>query len=111
VELPKAANGKRCRTAHLKPVYVLTSPVTISAAEEFAYDLQALGRATVVGETTTGAAHLTAGGQVAPHLFITISIARPINPVTKTNWEGVGVIPDIKVSARDALRIAQERIR
>jgi C-terminal processing protease CtpA/Prc len=92
-------------------VYVLTSPVTISAAEEVAYDLQALGRAKVVGATTAGAAHLTASGPVGPHLFITISIARPIAPVTQSNWEGIGVIPDIKVSASDALRIAQERIR
>ena len=94
-------------------MYVLTSTLTISAAEEFAYDLQALKRAVVVGEVTAGAAHMTASGQIAPHLMIAVPIARPINPVTKTDWEGVGVIPDVRVAASDALatalRLAREK--
>jgi len=32
---------------------------------------------------------------------------RPINPITHTDWEGVGVAPDIKASAKNALDVAQ----
>ena len=39
------------------PVYVLTSPRTFSAAEEFTYNLKNMERATIVGETTGGGAH------------------------------------------------------
>jgi hypothetical protein len=94
-----------------KPVYVLTSTLTISAAEEFAYDLQSLKRATIVGETTAGAAHLTASGRIGAHLMVAVPIARPINPITKTDWEGVGVIPDVRVPADDALASALKLIR
>ncbi len=99
------------RFGDTKPVYILTSTLTISAAEEFAYDLQALKRAIIVGEITAGAAHMTASGQIGDHLMIAIPIARPINPVTKSDWEGVGVVPDIQVPARDALLTAQRLIR
>ncbi len=44
-----------------RPVYVLTSHHTFSGGEDFAYTLQALGRGTVVGETTGGGAHPTRG--------------------------------------------------
>ena len=94
-----------------KPVFILTSRLTISAAEEFAYDLQSLKRATIVGETTAGAAHLTATSRIGAHLMIAVPIARPINPVTKTDWEGVGVIPDVRVPADDALASALKLIR
>ncbi|MEO7085872.1 MAG: S41 family peptidase [Gemmatimonadaceae bacterium] len=94
-----------------KPVYILTSSLTISAAEAFAYDLQSLKRAIVVGETTAGAANMTASGQIGEHLMINVSIARAINPITGTNWEDRGVVPDIQVPASDALSTAQRLIR
>ncbi|NUT45760.1 MAG: S41 family peptidase [Saccharothrix sp.] len=86
-----------------KPVYVLTSGRTFSGAEELAYDLQQLGRATIVGETTGGGAHPRRGFTVHPHLEATIPTARAVNPVSGTNWELVGVRPDIPVPAADAL--------
>ncbi|HEX8255261.1 MAG TPA: S41 family peptidase [Thermoanaerobaculia bacterium] len=87
-------------------VYVLTSDFTFSAAEEFAYDLKNLGRAKVIGETTGGGAHPVATYRL-PHGFLgIIPNRRAINPISKTNWEGVGVEPDIKVKADDALRAA-----
>jgi len=86
-----------------KPVHVLTGPRTFSAAEELAYDLQQLGRATVVGEPTRGGAHPREGWTVHPNLEATIPVARAINPVSGTNWEGTGVLPDVPCPAPDAL--------
>ncbi|HYO79675.1 MAG TPA: S41 family peptidase [Thermoanaerobaculia bacterium] len=87
-------------------VYVLTSDFTFSAAEEFAYDLKNLGRAKVIGETTGGGAHPVATYRL-PHGFLGIvPNRRAINPISNTNWEGVGVEPDVKVKADDALRAA-----
>ena len=93
------------------PVYVLTSRRTFSGAEEFTYNLKNLKRATIVGETTGGGAH-PVFGQSLPHGFsITVPFARAINPITKTNWEGVGVTPHIETSADGALDAALEHAR
>ncbi|MFJ8062319.1 S41 family peptidase [Streptomyces sp. NPDC096142] len=86
-----------------KPLYVLSSATTFSAAEELAYDLQQLGRATVVGERTRGGAHPCEGWTVHPHLEVTVPVGRAVNPVSGTNWEGTGVQPDIPCTAPDAL--------
>ena len=86
-----------------KPLYVLTSGSTFSGGEELAYDLQQLGRATVVGEVTGGGAHPREGWTVHPHLEATIPVARAVNPVSGTNWEGTGIQPDVPCPAADAL--------
>ncbi|MGO1052199.1 S41 family peptidase [Crossiella sp. CA198] len=90
------------RFGGVKPVVVLTGPSTFSGGEELAYDLQHLGRARVVGERTRGGAHPREGFRVHPHLEVTVPVARAVNPVTGTNWEGVGVVPDVETSAEDA---------
>ncbi|MEV7020530.1 S41 family peptidase [Kitasatospora sp. NPDC093558] len=92
-------------------VAVLTSGFTFSGGEELAYNLKALKRATLVGETTRGGAHPTARIPVAPHATVTVPTARAINPVTGTNWEAVGVEPDVKVPAQDALTAALDLLR
>lgn len=89
-----------------KPVYVLTSATTFSGAEALAYDLRRLGRAAVVGERTRGGAHPRRAFRVHPHLEATIPVARAVDPVTGTNWEGTGVVPDIAVPAGEALATA-----
>jgi C-terminal processing protease CtpA/Prc len=91
-----------------KPVYVLTSRQTFSGAEEFSYNLKALKRATLVGETTGGGAH--PGGVRRVHELFTVFVptGRAINPVTRTNWEGTGVVPDVAVPADEALHRARE---
>jgi retinol-binding protein 3 len=96
--------GKRLATI---PVYVLTSRATFSAAESFTYDLQALKRATVVGEVTGGGSHLTNTERIDDRFNIRVPYGRPINPITKTDWEGVGVVPDVKVPASEALAAAE----
>jgi C-terminal processing protease CtpA/Prc len=85
-----------------KPVYVLTSGRTFSGGEDLAYTLQALGRAEVIGETTGGGAHPTRPFPVSAAVHIAIPFARSVNPVTGTNWQGTGVIPDTPVPADEA---------
>lgn len=88
------------------PVYVLTSGRSGSAAEAFAYTLQAARRATVVGETSAGAAN-PGGPAITPSGYrIFVSNGTPINPITRTNWEGVGVKPDVEAPAAQALDVA-----
>ncbi|MDQ3949997.1 MAG: S41 family peptidase [Gemmatimonadota bacterium] len=94
-----------------KPVYVLTSARTFSGAEEFAYNLKTLKRATIVGETTGGGAHPVSGHRIDEHFMIGVPFARAVNPVTRTNWEGVGGEPDVKVPASEALATAQKLLR
>jgi hypothetical protein len=87
-----------------RPVYVLVGPQTYSAGEEFAYDMQALKRATVVGTRTRGGANPGGLGELGSHLFVVIPTGRAENPITHGNWGGVGVRPDVPAapeSARD----------
>lgn len=89
-------------------LYILLSPLTGSSAENIAYSLQSIGRATIVGEPTAGAAH-SSRILPLPHGFsIQIPIARVSNPYTNESWEGTGVIPDIEVDDNDALLKVQE---
>jgi hypothetical protein len=90
------------------PVFVLTSAETFSGAEEFAYNLKNLKRATIIGEVTRGGAHPTSTHKLDEHFSIRIPWARAINPISKTNWEGVGVEPDVKVTREIALETAQK---
>jgi hypothetical protein len=94
-----------------KPVYVLTSGRTFSGGEELAYDLQQLGRAVLIGETTRGGAHPRRGFQLTPHLEATVPVARSVNPHSGLNWEGTGVAPDVAVPADQALDEAIQRAR
>jgi len=91
-----------------KPVYILTSSRTFSGAEHFTYNLKMLKRATVIGETTGGAAHTGVFHRVDDHFGIGIPAARITNPYGKADWSGVGVEPDVKVKASDALEVAEK---
>jgi hypothetical protein len=99
------------RFGSTKPLYILTSRKTFSAAEAVAYDLQALKRAIIVGEATGGGAHPFEYRRVHPHFAVDLPEGRSINPITKTNWQDVGVQPDIRVSAEQALDKALELAR
>ena len=91
-----------------KPVFVLTSKRTFSAAEDLCYALQNLKRATLVGETTGGGAHPVDFKRIDDHFRVIVPIGRSISPITKADWEGVGVEPDVKVPAAEALDVAQK---
>ena len=95
------------RRSARQPLYILTSASTFSGAEDFCYSLQNLKRALVVGETTSGGAHSSRGPQRLTQSFTAvIPVGRSVSPITKTNWEGIGVTPDIKTSADASLDVA-----
>lgn len=84
-------------------ICVLISERTFSGCEELAYDLQAAKRATVVGRRTGGGAHPVEIFPLTDHLEATVPTARSVNALTGTNWEQVGVVPDIECDADSAL--------
>lgn len=102
------------KTLYDTNLYVLVSDATGSGAEEFSYHMKNLRRATIVGETTHGAAHPVDAKVLLERFVLHLPTGRPVNPVTGTNWEGTGVEPDVKVpSARafdTAYKMALEKI-
>ena len=90
-----------------KPVAILVSKNTFSAAEEFAYTLQQMHRATVIGEQTRGGAHPSKRHIIDGTFVLSLPFAETLSAITKTNWEGIGVIPDIFCPARDAMKRAK----
>lgn len=98
-------DGKRYGSK--KPVVILTGPGTMSAGEDFAYTMQALKRATVIGERTWGGANGARPRRLNDHFFARIPGRRIISPITLTNWEGVGVIPDVAATPDNALAVAR----
>ncbi len=89
-----------------KPVYLLTSPTTLSGGEAFAYDMQGLKRATIVGEATAGGAHASPPRPVGPGLVMRVPDVNTESPITHGNWEGKGVQPDVTVPADQAFATA-----
>ncbi|MFJ7726159.1 S41 family peptidase [Neobacillus sp. NPDC097160] len=94
-----------------KPLYILTSSYTFSGAEEFSYNLKNLNRARIIGETTKGGANPGSWHVLPEGLEIFVPIAKSINPITKDNWEGKGVVPHVKILADKALTVALKEIR
>jgi hypothetical protein len=93
------------------PLFVLTSHSTFSGAEEFTYNLKNLHRATIIGEITGGGAHPVQPVRINDRFVVGVPFLRAVNPITKTNWEGVGVEPDVKIPADQALEKAIELAR
>lgn len=89
-----------------KDVYVLTSQRTFSGAEEFSNNLKALKRAVIVGETTGGGANPGTIFRLSEHFRAFVPTGRAVNPITKSNWEGTGVEPDVKVPKEYAMKTA-----
>lgn len=88
---------------HAKPLFVLIDGGTGSAAEEFAYHVQQFKLGTLIGQATAGAANNNQLFPVAPYFVASVSVGRPIHPVSRSNWEQVGVAPDVKTPSAAAL--------
>ncbi len=86
-----------------KPLYVLVDQGSASAAESFAYDVQQFKLGQLVGATTAGAANNNAFVPIAPGFMLSVSMGRPVHAVSKTNWEGIGVAPDVAAVPAQAL--------
>ena len=93
-----------------KPVYLLISPRTFSGGEEFCYDMQAMKLAVLVGETTGGGANPTSSRPLGSGLSMSLPVGKARSPITRTNWEGVGVAPDIAAASETALRAALQEL-
>ncbi len=91
-------------------LYILTGEFTFSAAEELAYNMQQLNRAKIIGETTYGGAHPVEEYVLNGSFVLAIPDSKSINPISKTNWEKIGVKPDIKTNSESALEKALELI-
>jgi C-terminal processing protease CtpA/Prc len=94
-----------------KPVLILAGPGTGSAGEDFTYTMQALKRATVIGEPSWGGAHPVAFYRLGEHFYAGIPNSRSISPITLTNWEGSGVKPDVATPSANALAVAKELLQ
>ncbi len=94
-----------------KPVVILVGPHTKSAGEDFAYTMQALKRATVIGQPTWGGAHPARPFRLSEHFFASIPSRRTISPITHSNWEGTGVIPDIAAAPEKAQAMAKDLLQ
>ena len=90
-------------------VYLLVSNRTASAAEHFALALQSTGRATLIGEATTGANHFGGGRPLNEHFAVWLPVGRTYDIKTGKDWEGAGISPDIAVDPKQALVVALEK--
>lgn len=89
-----------------KSIFILVSENTFSLAEQFAYAMKHFDKAIIIGQTSSGAAHAIDFMEVNDNYLIQLPIRRSIHPVTKMDWEGTGIIPNIKTSNGEALRTA-----
>ena len=92
-----------------RPLIVTAQGQTFSAGEEFAYDLKMLERSVLLGKTTAGAANPAAQQRIDRHFGIAVPMGRVINPISGTNWEGVGVQPDVMAPECQAFQLSYVR--
>jgi len=85
------------------PLFVITSDRTFSGAEEFSYNMQTQKRATLVGQTSGGGANPGGTMGINENLSVFIPTGKAINPITMTNWEGTGVVPEVKTTIEETL--------
>ncbi len=85
------------------PLFIIIGEETFSGAEEFAYNMQTQKRATLIGQTSAGAANPGGTRGINEDLAVFIPTGRAINPITNTSWEGVGVQPEIQTKKEETV--------
>jgi C-terminal processing protease CtpA/Prc len=98
--------GKRMPDSKL---YILVNKHTASATEGFAFAMQKMHRATVIGDTTAGAGIAGTMIPLKENLVVFMPVKMVAAPESEQGWEGIGVIPDVPVKGEDA-RIAAENL-
>ena len=88
------------------PLFIMIGEETFSGAEEFSYNMQTQKRATLIGQTSAGAANPGGTRGINENLSVFIPTGRAINPITNTSWEGVGVQPEIRTKKEETLEQA-----
>jgi C-terminal processing protease CtpA/Prc len=91
-------------------VYILTGRGTGSASEGFAYAMQKLKRATIVGDTSAGAGIAGSNVSLGKNLSAFIPVKMVTGPNDNVGWEGTGVIPDVATGKEDALTATRKLI-
>ncbi|MEL6812135.1 MAG: S41 family peptidase [Bacteroidota bacterium] len=92
-----------------KPIYVLVDEKSFSRAEGFAYGMKHFNKATILGQRTPGAAHFIDFIEIGDNFFIQVPVGRNIHPITKTDWEGIGVVPHIITLKEDTFKVAYDQ--
>lgn len=96
---------------HNFPVYILNSAFISGAGEFLSYTLKHFDKAVVIGEQTMGVSYSTKETQLGQHLVVRFPYATTYHPITKSNWEGTGVVPDFEIEATKSLDLAQQFAR
>lgn len=86
-----------------KPLYVLISGRTASAAEEFSSHVAGFKFGTLVGETTAGAGYRNEIVPIDGGFALSVSVGRPELPDGRGDWEAKGVAPEVAVPVDQAL--------
>jgi carboxyl-terminal processing protease len=84
------------RTRFTKPVYVLTSPITVSAGEGLLLMLKALPHVTHLGEPTRGYLSGILNKPLPGDFMVSVTSAAVLSP-SGTAYEGTGVTPDVPI--------------
>lgn len=90
-------------------VYILIDKRTGSAAEGFAFAMQRLHRATIVGEASAGAGIAGSFKPLADDMVLFLPVKMVVAPNTMEGWEGTGVTPDLPTEG-DARAFIEQRI-
>lgn len=91
-----------------KDLIILTSKRTMGAAEAVAYTLKHLKRAIIVGERSAGGSVKVQKIRIGDSgFYITVPVARSVNPITGQSWEVSGVSPSVNINAKEAVANAK----
>ncbi|XP_067100967.1 retinol-binding protein 3 [Osmerus mordax] len=87
-----------------KDLIILTSKRTMGASEAVAYTLKHMKRAIIVGERSAGGSVKVQKIRIGDSgFYITVPVARSVNPITGQSWEVSGVSPSVNVIAKEAV--------